>query len=86
MTNGLTQSEKAKAFRALHERQEPFMKYASTIASATNLPVTADLENGVTISSFVNLPRWVLRGAEEEAERLAAFLGCRLSLAWNSLI
>src|SRR5437660_3427418 len=89
-TNGLTQLEKGKAFRALHERAETFivpnpwdagsarllaylgfealattsmgyafslgrqdstlsceetMKYASRIASATDLPVTADLEN-----------------------------------------
>jgi hypothetical protein len=36
----------------------------------------------VAIEPFVRVPVWVRRGAEEEAERLARFLGGRLSLAW----
>jgi hypothetical protein len=38
----------------------------------------------VVIEPFVKLPAWVRRAAGEEAERLAAFLGCSLSLAWKS--
>ena len=34
----------------------------------------------VTIEPFVKLPAWVRRGAEEEAERLAEFLGGELKL------
>jgi hypothetical protein len=35
------------------------------------------------IEPFVKVPAWARRGAGEEDERLAAFLGCRLSLAWK---
>jgi uncharacterized protein YcaQ len=38
----------------------------------------------VTIEPFVNLPLWSRRAAEHEAERLAAFLGGTLKLAWKS--
>ena len=38
----------------------------------------------VAIEPFVKSPLWVRRAAREEAERLAAFLGCALSLAWKS--
>jgi uncharacterized protein YcaQ len=38
----------------------------------------------VVIEPFVNAPAWVRRAAAQEAERLAAFLGCALSLAWKS--
>ena len=34
----------------------------------------------VAIEPFVNAPVWVRRAAGQEAERLAAFLGCALSL------
>jgi 2-methylisocitrate lyase-like PEP mutase family enzyme len=40
-----SQFEKARAFRALHER-DAMMRHISAIASATDLPVSADLENG----------------------------------------
>jgi len=35
----------------------------------------------VTLEPFVKLPRWVLRAAGEEAERLAEFMGCTLTLS-----
>jgi hypothetical protein len=38
----------------------------------------------VVIEPFVKAPVWVRRAAGEEAERLAAFLGCTLSLSWKS--
>jgi len=38
----------------------------------------------VVINPFLKVPSWVRRGAEEEAERLAGFLGCNLKLTWNS--
>ena len=37
----------------------------------------------VTIEPFVSQPAWVRKGAEEEAERLSAFLGGALELTWN---
>ena len=37
----------------------------------------------IAIEPFVRLPAWARRAAEEEAERLAAFLGGRLSLTWK---
>jgi hypothetical protein len=37
----------------------------------------------VVIEPFVKAPVWVRRAAVQEAERLAAFLGCTLSLAWK---
>jgi Winged helix DNA-binding domain len=36
----------------------------------------------VTIGPFTALPAWARRGAEAEAERLAAWTGARLELAW----
>jgi len=36
----------------------------------------------VAIQPFVKMPIWVRRAAEQEAERLAFFLGCRLTLMW----
>jgi len=38
----------------------------------------------VVIERFGKSPARVRRAAEEEAERLAAFLGCKLSVAWKS--
>ena len=38
----------------------------------------------VVIEPFVEAPVWVRRAAAQEAERLAVFLGCTLSLAWKS--
>jgi hypothetical protein len=38
----------------------------------------------VVIEPFVKVPSWVRRAAEREAERLAAFLGCTLSLVWKN--
>jgi winged helix DNA-binding protein len=38
----------------------------------------------VTVEPFAKAPAWVRRGAGEEAERLAAFLGCGLQLEWKS--
>lgn len=38
----------------------------------------------VVIEPFVKAPAWVRCGAGQEAERLAAFLGCTLNLAWKS--
>ncbi|MBV8553586.1 MAG: AlkZ family DNA glycosylase [Acidobacteriaceae bacterium] len=38
----------------------------------------------VVIEPFVKTPVWVRRAAGQEAERLAAFLGCTLRLAWKS--
>jgi len=38
----------------------------------------------VVIDPFMKAPMWVRRAAGQEAERLAAFLGCTLSLAWKS--
>jgi hypothetical protein len=37
----------------------------------------------VTIEPFVRVPAWVRRGVAEEAERLAAFLGGSMKLAWT---
>lgn len=37
----------------------------------------------VVIEPFVKQPVWVRRAAGQEAERLAAFLGCALNLAWK---
>jgi hypothetical protein len=37
----------------------------------------------VAIESFVNAPAWVRRGAREEAEQLAKFLGCKLEVKWK---
>jgi hypothetical protein len=36
----------------------------------------------VVVTPFVNVPRWVRAVAEKEAERLAKFLGSKLSFAW----
>ena len=36
----------------------------------------------IVIEPFIKAPRGVRRAAEQEAERLAAFLGCRLVLTW----
>ena len=38
----------------------------------------------VIIEPFVKAPVWVRRAAGQEAERLADFLGCTLSLTWKS--
>jgi hypothetical protein len=38
----------------------------------------------VAIEPFVKAPVWVRRAAGQEAERLATFLGCTLSLTWNT--
>jgi hypothetical protein len=38
----------------------------------------------VAITPFLIVPSWVRRGAEQEAERLASFLGCTLSLDWKA--
>ncbi|MBZ5620927.1 MAG: winged helix DNA-binding domain-containing protein [Acidobacteriia bacterium] len=38
----------------------------------------------VVIEPFVKAPVWVRRAAGQEAERLAGFFGCSLSLAWKS--
>ena len=38
----------------------------------------------VSVEPFVKVPTWARRGAEEEAERLAAFLGGNLQLAWKT--
>ncbi len=38
----------------------------------------------VSIHPFVKQPTWVRRAANQEAERLAAFLGGTLKLTWNS--
>jgi len=38
----------------------------------------------VVIEPFVRAPVWVRRVTGQEAERLAAFLGCTFSLAWKS--
>jgi hypothetical protein len=38
----------------------------------------------VAIEPFVKAPRWVRRAAGEDAERLAAFLGCGLELKWKT--
>jgi hypothetical protein len=38
----------------------------------------------VVIEPFVTAPVWVRRAAGQEAERLAKFLDCKLSLAWKS--
>jgi hypothetical protein len=37
----------------------------------------------VVVDPFVKVPVWVRRAAGQEAERLAAFLGCTLRLAWK---
>lgn len=37
----------------------------------------------VRVEPFVKLPSWARRGAEEEAERLAEFLGGPLELSWK---
>jgi winged helix DNA-binding protein len=38
----------------------------------------------VVVEPFVKQPAWVRRAAGQEAERLAAFLGCTLRLKWKS--
>lgn len=38
----------------------------------------------VAVTAFVNVPRWVRVKAEEEAERLAEFLGCKLNFTWKN--
>lgn len=38
----------------------------------------------VEIEPFIKTPAWVRRGAKEEAERLAAFLGSQLQLKWKA--
>ena len=38
----------------------------------------------VSIEPFIHPPAWARRAAGREAERLAAFLGCALNLAWKS--
>jgi Winged helix DNA-binding domain len=38
----------------------------------------------VAIQPFLQQPAWVRRAASQEAERLAAFLGCTLNLAWKT--
>lgn len=38
----------------------------------------------VCIETLGNVPAWVRTGAEEEAERLAAFVGGNLSLSWKN--
>lgn len=38
----------------------------------------------VSIESFSKIPTWARRGAEEEAERLAEFLGGKLNLTWKN--
>ena len=38
----------------------------------------------VVIDPFVSAPQWVRRAASQEAERLAAFLGCALQLSWTN--
>jgi hypothetical protein len=37
----------------------------------------------VTIEPFAGPPPWARKGAEAEAERLAAFLGGSLELTWS---
>lgn len=37
----------------------------------------------VTVEPFVTVPAWARRAAEQEAERLAAYLGGALELAWE---
>ena len=37
----------------------------------------------VVFSPFLKLPKWVRAGAEDEAERLAEFLGYKLNLRWT---
>src|SRR5262249_2367362 len=37
----------------------------------------------VFIQPFKNGPAWIKRKASQEAERLAAFFGCKLSLKWK---
>ena len=39
----------------------------------------------VTVEPFVKVPRWVRHAAEEEAGRLAEFIGGRLKFIWKSL-
>jgi hypothetical protein len=38
----------------------------------------------VEIEPFADLPAWARRGAEDEAARLAGFLGGSLALSWQS--
>jgi hypothetical protein len=38
----------------------------------------------IVIEPFVKVPVWVRRAAGQEAERLAAFLGCSLNLKWKT--
>lgn len=38
----------------------------------------------VVIEPFIKIPSWARRSAEAEAERLAAFFGCKLNLAWKN--
>jgi hypothetical protein len=37
----------------------------------------------VVIEPFVKVPQWARRGADQEAERLAAFFGSTLQLKWK---
>ena len=39
---------------------------------------------GVVIEPFIKIPSWARRSAEAEAERLAAFFGSKLHLAWKN--
>jgi hypothetical protein len=38
----------------------------------------------IIIEPFVPIPAWARNAAEQEAERLAAFLGCTLQFAWKA--
>ena len=38
----------------------------------------------ITIEPFIKLQPWVRRAAADEAERLAEFLGGKLSLEWKT--
>ncbi|HEX8892350.1 MAG TPA: winged helix DNA-binding domain-containing protein [Terriglobales bacterium] len=38
----------------------------------------------VVIEPFIKIPSWARRSAEAESERLAAFFGCKLNLAWKN--
>jgi hypothetical protein len=37
----------------------------------------------VVIEPFVKVPQWARHGAEQEAERLAAFFGSTVELQWK---
>jgi hypothetical protein len=38
----------------------------------------------VVVEPFIKVPVWVRRAAGEEADRLAAFLGCNVSFFWKA--